>query len=1080
MIDIKDISGAVRYSTPINVGSKRVYSLMTSDYITLKFSLAEPINFKLGDFIDDERFGLFELVDKYTPTYNASTGGYDYELRLDAYYWKWKNKIFKYTPEHAGYEASWSLTATLDVQLGVFLRNLKALGYTYKGTDFTFDIDDTVTNKAIAMTYDNINLLDALFLMAGKDKWNCDCWITDNVIHFGRCEIGDAVNIEIGVQAAPMSRSQSKGTYATRIYAFGSKRNIPSNYRPVEEQAVVNGVVQKRLMLPAGTPYIDAYPGLSQEEAIEDVVIFDDVFPRRVGTMSDVHTRTDTVTNEDGTESTYIYYRYKDTGLTFKNSYILEGQELRITFQSGKLNGMEFGVIFNPEPKDTTRGEQLWEIVANENYGRLLPDDIMYPENGDEYILSGFDIQMVSDQYIPAAEQELKERAQAYVDKAKIDDGTYTVQLYSSWVAEDPLSRVFGIGQKINLINPSYFENGRVSRVIGYEFNLDYPYDSPIYTIGESAQYSRIGALEDKVDSLTYKGETYTGSGNSIYVIKRNDSTPPSDWNVYSSLRSIMEFLSKRKDDSAAGRITFLKGAQFGKDFASGITGVGGFIDSEGSAELDSLTLRKYLKTPELRKNKVTAVYDEFWFTDAGTIDSVKPGNTILLLDENRNILKDANGTSLILQVPAGYIVSFRQEKEDEMQPFQQNDILMGKYHTDTGFQTVYFRVLYTLNDTTVFIVPINGVVPEEAMTLVRIGNYTQPDRQNSIYISGSEGYMRILSGVNSTEIKIENIRAQYGNLNGLSIDGFGALSGFGEYSDNAYKKGVFLMKSSGESVEDFIENAINSLEGKFSDWVFDDSIKEAMEGESLIVGGYFNTQLIQTDELRVGNPATGKTLIKNGKIDTDLLNAQEITSEVLTTENISSVYIDTENANIGEGVTIGGPESGMKITGARFSATEVYGNRDLAAVFGLNAIAVEGGVAPLYLKHTESGLPDLLAVLQGNILSEIGNFNGFRAGYKKVMANYTIKGYDNIIFCYNTADITIFLDSSAVGIGQEIFIKKVNTSGQVKIQDSLGRNNIHNVPGSFYDAITLTGDFAAAHFLWDGDWWHIEKVSRL
>lgn len=1075
MIDIKDISGAVRYSTPINVGSKRVYSLMTSDYITLKFSLAEPINFKLGDFIDDERFGLFELVDKYTPTYNASTGGYDYELRLDAYYWKWKNKIFKYTPEHAGYEASWNLTGTLDMHLGVLLRNLRALGYRYRGNYFDFDIDTTVENSAKLISYDNINLIDALTEMA--NTWDCEWWVTDSIIHFGRCEIGDAVNIEIGVQAATMSRSQSKGTYATRIYAFGSKRNIPSNYRPVEEQAVVNGVVQKRLMLPAGTPYIDAYPGLSQEEAIEDVVIFDDVFPRRVGTMSDVHTRTDTVTNEDGTESTYIYYRYKDTGLTFKNSYILEGQELRITFQSGKLNGMEFGVIFNPEPKDTTRGEQLWEIVANENYGRLLPDDIMYPENGDEYILSGFDIQMVSDQYIPAAEQELKERAQAYVDKAKIDDGTYTVQLYSSWVAEDPLSRVFGIGQKINLINPSYFENGRVSRVIGYEFNLDYPYDSPIYTIGESAQYSRIGDLEDKVDSLTYKGEIYTGSGNSIYVIKRNDSTPPSDWNVYSSLRSIMEFLSKRKDDSAAGRITFLKGAQFGKDFASGITGVGGFIDSEGSAELDSLTLRKYLKTPELRKNKVTAVYDEFWFTDAGTIDSVKPGNTILLLDENRNILKDANGTSLILQVPASYIVSFRQEKEDEMQPFQQNDILMGKYHTDTGFQTVYFRVLYTLNDTTVFIVPINGVVPEEAMTLVRIGNYTQPDRQNSIYISGSEGYMRILSGVNSPEIKIENIRAQYGNLNGLSIDGFGALSGFGEYSDNAYKKGVFLMKSSGESVEDFIENAINSLEGKFSDWVFDDSIKEAMEGESLIVGGYFNTQLIQTDELRVGNSSTGKTLIKNGKIDTELLNAQEITSEVLTTENIKSVKIETENIIIKNGAHIGA----LTVDSENLSGAEISGLREIRAIYGINATPPESGIiCPMYLYHTYNGSPDIIAMLHGNINYNAGNFNGFRAGYKKVTANYTIKGYDNIIFCYNTADITIFLDSSAVGIGQEIFIKKVNTSGQVKIQDSLGRNNIHNVPGSMYNAITLTGDFAAAHFLWDGDWWHIEKVSRL
>ena len=80
-----------------------------------------------------------------------------------------------------------------------------------------------------------------------------------------------------------MSRSESQSTYATRIYTFGSTRNIPANYRPVDEAVVVNGVVQKRLMLPEGTPYIDAYPKMSTEEAIEQVVIFDEVYPRRVG-----------------------------------------------------------------------------------------------------------------------------------------------------------------------------------------------------------------------------------------------------------------------------------------------------------------------------------------------------------------------------------------------------------------------------------------------------------------------------------------------------------------------------------------------------------------------------------------------------------------------------------------------------------------------------------------------------------------------------------------------------------------------------------------------------------------------------
>ena len=78
---------------------------------------------------------------------------------------------------------------------------------------------------------------------------DCECWITENIIHFGRCEFGDAVDFEIGKNVQEMPRSESRSTYATRIYAFGSTKNIPFNYRPVDETVVVNGVVQRRLML---------------------------------------------------------------------------------------------------------------------------------------------------------------------------------------------------------------------------------------------------------------------------------------------------------------------------------------------------------------------------------------------------------------------------------------------------------------------------------------------------------------------------------------------------------------------------------------------------------------------------------------------------------------------------------------------------------------------------------------------------------------------------------------------------------------------------------------------------------------
>ena len=61
LVDIKDISGNIRFSTPINEGSKRHFLLMQEDYVTLKFSLASPIYFKLGDYIDNE-LGIFEVV----------------------------------------------------------------------------------------------------------------------------------------------------------------------------------------------------------------------------------------------------------------------------------------------------------------------------------------------------------------------------------------------------------------------------------------------------------------------------------------------------------------------------------------------------------------------------------------------------------------------------------------------------------------------------------------------------------------------------------------------------------------------------------------------------------------------------------------------------------------------------------------------------------------------------------------------------------------------------------------------------------------------------------------------------------
>ena len=769
----------------IGTGSKGYYSLMQHDYIVLDFSLETPIDFGIGSYVDltgqfDDALGgklskKYYVTEKQTPTYNTTTGGYDYELRLNAYYWLWNNYIFKYTPESAGSEASWSLTAALDVHLGVFLRNLASLGFTFNGQAYTYSIDSTVQNKAVAMTYDNVHLLDALFSLGGKDYYDCDVWITENVIHFGRCELGTSVKIERGVEAQDITRSDSKGTYATRVYAFGSTRNIPTNYRPVEEQAVVNGVVQKRLMLPQGTPYIDAYPNMSQTEVIEDVVVFDDIYPRRVGTLEGVTSRTETVENEDGTQSTYTYYRYKDSGLTFDEDYILEGQELQITFQSGKLNGMTFGVTFNPDEKNPA--EQLWEIVGNEDYGRFLPDDTIKPEDGDEYVLFGFDIQLVSDQYIPAAEQELLQKAQEYVAKTKVDDGTYTATLRSDWVFADQIHRTFDVGQKITLVAPDFFTDNRVSRVIGWEMSLDIPYDSPIYTIGESAQYSRLADIEDKVDTLTFKGNTYTGVGGSgVYVIRTNDSTPASDSNVFSALRSLAQFLRKDKDDLTPYMLTMMRGGQFG-DFASGMTGFGGRIDGQGNGELDRLIVRRFLEVPELRYNRVEVLIGDRWSAPgAGIVESVEIG-TVAVDDICMGIFHDYADTGN--NAPSS------------------SDDGKGNFRF-AGFATCYFRIIEMLDTerNSKFRYMLRAasdswpytVHPYEAMHFVGYGNFTDKQRQTSNY--STRTYWRFLREVNTWEFGAANIGAQFGDLSNLSVFGIN-MSGYSAYLNNIYMSGT-------------------------------------------------------------------------------------------------------------------------------------------------------------------------------------------------------------------------------------------------------------------------------------------------
>lgn len=564
-------------------GSKLSYQLMDHHYIILKFTTATPIYFEIGDSVEIPDFGYFELTSSYFPKHNDSDG-YDYEMQMDAYYMSWKNKLCKYRPQHGANETSFSLTTTVGVHMNVILGNLKALGLTYNGKEFSVDYT-TYNNKAFdvqkrfLIEYGSISILDALNAICSEDALNCEWWIDGSIIYLGYCEMEGQTTFEQDVNVLSMSYSESKSTYITRLYAFGSDRNIPKGYfTGADADVTTDGVATDYLMLPnkevdsdgfyAKDGYLENVNVVKNDkQAIEGVVMFDEEYPKVECRVSSIKTYDSTVDNEDGTKTTQTFWQVTSTDSftnNFKESWIKSNLTLGIKFTSGALMGMEFDVSFKVIDK-----VNYFEIVANDTYGRTLPDGVMCPKVGDKYFLFNWDATKITDtDLIPTAQLSLFDRAKQYYLKTMISNSNFTCTMDGDKFYNDGTYDYHPLGEQVKLINDMFAQvdadgkHYRNSRIIGMEIPLDIPYDHPQYTVGEKAATSRLGKLEDKVDSIKVNGMQIggTGSGNGgVYVIGLNDSTPASDSNVYSARRSRMEFISRLQDNTAKGTITWEK-----------------------------------------------------------------------------------------------------------------------------------------------------------------------------------------------------------------------------------------------------------------------------------------------------------------------------------------------------------------------------------------------------------------------------------------------------------------------------------------------------------------------------------------
>lgn len=688
----------VRCSVPVTEDALVHFELMQSHYCKLSFKLGSAIYFKMGDFIVTD-YGRFELVDNVKPK-DDGTLGYSYELEFDAYYRKWKNKRLKYMPNSGSPEGTFTLTSNIITHANIIKDNLDFLAkasksylydpnYTGKGSDYTFVVDASVdSTKSKVITYSNSSILDAIANIA--QTFECEWWVEGNIVHFGTCEnTNEVVDFKDGENIVSMSSSQSQASYANRVYAFGAARNLPSGYKQNSSADVTkNGVVEKRLMLPTleecsaenkkllednGFELKNGclqVKGLTEDEYVEGVTTNDDIYPRNLIKTSNVtyyeKDVEDESTPEEGDYIKRTFYRVKGltivdadgnkTGdMAFRSSYILSGKTLHIIFQSGSLNGMDFECQFNPDgeseilrdsngspilkdgKEQINPAAQVFEIVANEDYGRFLPDTVLHPKDGDTFVLYNWDSTKLGNTLVTSSANELLTDAIKNLKKSMIDPTTYTCTAASDYSYNDGKGQFHFEGDRVNLFNKGYDMSFRASRIIGYELHLDVPFDSVKYTVGEKPAYSRLNAMSSQIEELVFNGQSYLnkgGSGNSIYIIKSYDTTvQPTDFNVFSAKRVENSYLHKDKTDAANFLIKFLRGLQVG-DY-SALSG--------GDWSLDEL-FRSHLTTDYLNV-RMKAIFEtlEILHTDTlgGELFITTVGSNRILKVEEVNVTYD-------------------------------------------------------------------------------------------------------------------------------------------------------------------------------------------------------------------------------------------------------------------------------------------------------------------------------------------------------------------------------------------------------------------------------------------------------
>ena len=522
---IYDADDNVIYEAPITKDAIIMRELMGDFYVQLSFSHTSILSLPMGSHIFYE--GLrFDVLDVVVPEMRKGSGGYNYNIKFYGQQHRLKNRKLRWLSSSRN-EMSFSLTtdigsfAKLIVDNMVGHRNVWRVGRLPQ------------TNDVKNIMFEKLSCWDAVEEIA--KAFDVEWWVTDVgkrvvYLNFGKLEIGDYEEFKVGDVLSsyePVKGDDSE--YGTRFYIFGGSRNIPSDYYDSKQGGVTNHISEKRLHLPNGVEYIDSREGLTEDEVIERVAYFDDVYPKNTETVTAVTSATRTINGEQR-----LAYIVECANSNFDHTVEdnIVDAEIGASFTSGSLNGREFKLIY-----DKRTLTKKYEIVAvTESTGGndvvVIPNEYLHPVVGDTFVLTGVKLPEAN---ITRAEQELLTKGVEHVAKHSANTSIYRCQTNGVYCSLN--NKDYDIGQRVKLVGSDFGEDGRVSRVQGYEKRIFNPHVA-IYNVGDNKRYSKFAEIVDKINSVVADVDTTfsaltTSNSNSIQKVENISYTLASDRQLY-------------------------------------------------------------------------------------------------------------------------------------------------------------------------------------------------------------------------------------------------------------------------------------------------------------------------------------------------------------------------------------------------------------------------------------------------------------------------------------------------------------------------------------------------------------------